>query len=190
MKLGVLGGSFDPIHLGHLRAAENAREALGLEQVRFVPAGEPPHKPKGGLSGAEDRLAMVRLATASNPAFAVSDLEVRRDGPSYTVETLLAIAAEPEGHEVFLIVGSDTLPEMESWREPQRIFELCTVAVAARPGALAGKAPVGARVVTVPGPELPLSATAVRQRAHEGRSVRYLVPDAVADYIETRRLYR
>jgi nicotinate-nucleotide adenylyltransferase len=190
MRLGLLGGSFDPIHFGHLRAAENAREALGLGQVRFIPAGEPPHKPKGGLSAAEDRLAMVRLATASNPAFTVSDLEVRRDGPSYTLHTLLAIAAEPEGHEIFLIVGSDTLSEMESWREPQRIFGLCTVAVAARPGARAGGPPAGARVVTVPGPELPLSATAVRERARGGGSVRYLVPDAVADYIETRRLYR
>jgi nicotinate-nucleotide adenylyltransferase len=190
VKLGVLGGSFDPIHFGHLRAAENAREALGLAQVRFVPAGEPPHKPKGGLSAAADRLAMVRLATASNPAFAVSELEVHRHGPSYTVETLLALAAEPEGHELFLIVGSDTLPEMASWREPRRIFELCRVAVADRPGADRGETPAGARVVSVPGPQLPLSATAVRQRVREGRSVRYLVPDAVADYIETRRLYR
>ncbi len=190
MRLGLLGGSFDPIHFGHLRVAENAREVLGLEEVRFIPAREPPHKPKGGLCAVEDRLAMVRLATASNPAFAVSDLEVRRDGPSYAVDTLLAIAAEPEGHELFLIVGSDTLPEIASWREPQRIFGLCTLAVAARPGAPVGEAPAGARVVTVPGPELPLSATAVRQRAREGRSVRYLVPDAVANYIETRRLYR
>jgi len=190
VKLGILGGSFDPIHLGHLRAAENAREALGLKEVRFIPAGEPPHKPKDALSAAEDRLAMVRLATASNPAFVVSDLEVRRAGPSYTVETLLAIAAEPESHELFLIVGSDTLPEIPSWREPQRIFSLCTVAVAVRPGARRGETPAGARVLEVPGPELPLSATFVRHCAREGRSVRYLVPDAVADYIETRRLYR
>ena len=133
---------------------------------------------------------MVRLATASNPAFAASDLEVQRKGPSYTVETLLAIAAEPEGHEVFLIVGSDTLPEMASWREPQRIFAMCTVAVVGRPGARLGPSPPGARVVAVPGPELPVSATDVRERAREGRSVRYLVPDAVADYIVTRRLYR
>jgi nicotinate-nucleotide adenylyltransferase len=91
---------------------------------------------------------------------------------------------------VFLIVGSDTLPEMASWREPRRIFELCTVAVAGRPGNGPGEAPAGARVVAVPGPELPLSASDVRQRAREGRSVRYLVPDAVADYIEARRLYR
>lgn len=91
---------------------------------------------------------------------------------------------------MFLIVGTDTLPEMESWREPRRIFELCTVAVATRPGAPLGLTPAGARVVAVPGPELPLSATAVRERARAGRSVRYLVPDAVADYIETRRLYR
>lgn len=190
MRLGLLGGSFDPIHFGHLRAAENAREELGLGEVVFVPAAEPPHKPKGDLSAAEDRLAMVRLAVAANPAFSVSDLEMLREGPSYTVDTLLAFERVRPDDELYLIVGSDTLPEMASWREPERIFSLCTVAVAERPGAEAAAAPPGARTVRVPGPELPLSATAVRRRAREGRSVRYLVPDAVADYLEQRRLYR
>jgi nicotinate-nucleotide adenylyltransferase len=190
VKVGVLGGSFDPIHFGHLRAAESAREALGLGLVLFIPAAEPPHKAKGELSAPEERLAMVRLAIRSNPAFGASDLEVRREGPSYTVDTLLALKSERTGDELFLIVGSDTLPEMASWREPQRLFALCTVAVVGRPGARALPGPAGARTVAVAGPELPLSATAVRERARAGQSVRYLVPDLVADYIEERRIYR
>lgn len=190
MRVGLLGGSFDPIHLGHLRAAENAREALGLETVLFVPAGLPPHKPARVLSPAADRLAMVVLATAGNPAFVASDAELRRPGPSYTVETLAELARDRPGDELFLIVGRDTLPEMATWREPQRLFSLCRVAVAGR-GGVEGTAlpPAGAQVVEVPGPELLLSATEVRQRVREGKSIRYLVADGVADYIAKRRLY-
>jgi nicotinate-nucleotide adenylyltransferase len=190
LRLGLLGGSFDPIHFGHLRAAENAREALALDEVLFIAAGDPPHKPEARLAPAADRLAMVALGTASNRAFSVSELEVARPGKSYTVDTLRSLRAERPGDELFLIVGGDTLPEMPSWREPQALFELCTVAVAGRPGSPAGPPPAGARVVGVPGPELPISATVVREQARAGRSVRYLVPDAVAEYIETRRLYR
>jgi nicotinate-nucleotide adenylyltransferase len=186
-----MGGTFDPIHLGHLRAAENAREALALERVLFVPAGLPPHKPAGALSSATDRFAMVALAAATHPLFVPADLEIRRDGPSYTAETLTELARERPEDELYLIVGADTLPEMSTWREPERVFSLCTVAVAARPGGNDGKgtAPAGARVVAVPGPGLGVSATTVRQRVREGQSVRYLVPDAVADYIAKRRLY-
>jgi nicotinate-nucleotide adenylyltransferase len=190
MKVGILGGSFDPIHFGHLRAAENAREALDLDLVLFVPAALPPHKAARDLAPAEDRLAMVRLAVASNGAFSPSELELRREGPSYTVDTVEALAQERPGDELFLVVGSDTLPEMGTWREPQRLFALCTVAVAPRPGTAAASAPAGARTRIVEGPELPVSATFVRERARAGRSVRYLVPDPVADYIEERRLYR
>jgi nicotinate-nucleotide adenylyltransferase len=190
-----MGGSFDPIHLGHLRAAENAREALSLEKVLFIPAGQPPHKPQGTVSSAVDRFSMVALGTAGHAVFVPDDLEIRRGGPSYTAETLDELAKGRPDAEIFLIVGADTLPEMKSWREPERIFALCTVAVASRPSdggggpAHGGEAPNGARVVAVPGPGLPLSATAVRQRVREGRSVRYLVPDPVADYIAKRRLY-
>ena len=190
MRVGLMGGTFDPIHLGHLRAAENVREALSLELVLFVPAAEPPHKPTFSLSPARDRLAMVALATADNRSFVASDLELRRSGPSYTVDTLAELARERRGDEMFLIVGSDTLGEMATWHEPERIFALCTIAVADRPGAedTAASLPT-ALVARVSGPGLFLSASEVRRRVREGRSVRYLIPDTVAAYIASRGLY-
>jgi nicotinate-nucleotide adenylyltransferase len=190
-----MGGTFDPIHLGHLRAAESARESLGLDRVAFVPAHVPPHRPGPGSSPL-DRYAMVCLATAGHPGFVASDLELRRDGPSYTVDTLTGLLAEQPGATIVLIVGSDTFPEMATWREPQRIFALCSLAVVPRPGA---GLPAPAELVPelraaplriVPGPGLPISATEVRRRVQEGFSVRYLVPDGVAEYIDKRGLYR
>ena len=190
MRVGVMGGSFDPIHLGHLRAAENAREALPLDLVLFVPAAEPPHKPTFTLSPARDRLAMVELAIAGNPSFVSSDLELRRSGPSYTVDTLAELARERRGDELFLLVGSDTLGEMATWREPERIFALSTIAVLDRPGAEAAPSPLpSARVVRVSGPGLFLSASEVRRRVREGLSIRYLLPDTVAAYIAAHGLY-
>jgi nicotinate-nucleotide adenylyltransferase len=194
VKIGLLGGTFDPIHLGHLRAAENAREALGLERVAFVPAGQPPHRARPA-SPALDRFAMVSLATAGHPAFVAWDVELRRDGPSYTVDTVSRVLDERPSDVVVVIVGADTYPEMATWREPERLFALCTVAVVARPGESATGSPLrapfpGARgVESVPGPALPVSSTEIRQRVRDGRSVRYLVPDAVADYIAKRGLY-
>jgi nicotinate-nucleotide adenylyltransferase len=189
----VLGGTFDPIHLGHLRAAENAREALELDEVLFVPAGNPPHR-EAPLSSALDRFAMVALATAPHPSFAPSDVEVARAGPSYTADTLDALRAGRPGDALYLIVGGDTFPEMATWRDPERLFGSCTVVVAERPGADASAAlpapRAGARVERVASPGLDISSTDVRRRVREGRSVRYLVPDAVADYIAKRGLYR
>jgi nicotinate-nucleotide adenylyltransferase len=191
LRRGVLGGTFDPIHLGHLRAAENAREALALDEVVFVPAGSPPHRSQP-LSSSLDRFAMVAVATAAHPAFVPCDLELSREGPSYTADTLAALRRDRPTDALFLIVGSDTFPEMQTWKDPERLFALCTVAVADRPGM--GDAP-GARsgssvaVERVPGPGLPISATEVRRRVREGKSVRYLVPEAVADYIVKRGLY-
>jgi nicotinate-nucleotide adenylyltransferase len=190
MRVGLMGGSFDPIHLGHLRAAENARETLSLTEVLFVPAAAPPHKPTEILSPAKDRLAMVALATADNPAFVASDLELRRTGPSYTVDTLEVLTRERQGDELFLIVGSDTLGEMSTWREPDRIFSLSKVAVAERPGTPSPAAALHSeRVVRVNGPGLFLSASEVRRRVREGLSIRYLLPDTVAEYIHTNGLY-
>jgi nicotinate-nucleotide adenylyltransferase len=195
VKIGLLGGTFDPIHLGHLRAAESAREALGLARVAFVPAGLPPHRARPA-SPALDRFAMVALATAAHPDFVAWDLELGRDGPSYTVDTVSRVLDESPSDQVVGIVGADTYPEMATWREPERLFALCTVAVVARPGEATGngaplRAPYpGARgVASVSGPGLPISSTEIRQRVREGRSVRYLVPDAVADYIAKRGLY-
>jgi nicotinate-nucleotide adenylyltransferase len=187
-----MGGTFDPIHLGHLRAAESVREALRLDEVAFVPSGVPPHRP-GPHSSALDRYAMVSLATAGNRAFVACDAELRRQGASYTVDTVAALRAERPGAELVLILGSDAFAEIASWKDPERLFGLCSLAVVSRPGegaappALAGSS---GRVEHVAGPGLAVSATAVRRRVSEGLSVRYLVPDAVAEYITKRGLYR
>lgn len=189
MRLGLLGGTFDPIHLGHLRAAEAAREALALDAVWFVPAGVPPHRALPAAP-ALDRYAMVALATSDNADFAASDVEIRRSGPSYTVETLEAIRAEHPGSELVLVVGADTFAEMGSWREPERLRALCQVAVVGRAGAgpPPGEGEPGVRAVAASG--LPIAASEVRALLRQRRSVRYLVPPAVADYIEKRALYR
>jgi nicotinate-nucleotide adenylyltransferase len=194
VRLGVFGGTFDPIHFGHLRAAENALECLELDRIAFVPAGTPPHRPEP-LSSALDRYAMTALATAGHPRFAVSDVEIRRQGPSYTVDTVASLRGDSPDDQVFVIVGSDTYPEMATWKDRDRLLALCTVAVVARPGegAAAGDAAPAAAssgVARVQGPGLAISASAIRRRVGQRRSVRYLVPDAVADYISKRALYR
>lgn len=182
-----MGGTFDPIHLGHLRAAETAREALGLDQVLFVPAGQPPHREQPQASP-QDRLAMVGLAAAEHDRFVASDVELRRDGPSFTVDTLGALRSDHPGDELVLIVGSDTFPEMRGWRDAERVFALSAVAVVTRPGAAA--TPATERVSCVAGPALPVSSSAIRELLRQRKSVRYLVPLPVADYIEQRGLYR
>ncbi|HYU43301.1 MAG TPA: nicotinate-nucleotide adenylyltransferase [Vicinamibacteria bacterium] len=191
MKLGLLGGMFDPIHIGHLRAAEIVREALALDEVVFVPAGRPPHRGQPAAAGL-DRYAMVALATAAERAFVPSDVELAREGPSYTVETVALIRKQRPGVDVVLIVGSDNLPMIADWREPERLLELCTVAVVERPGSI--PAPAGTlpaeRVHRVEGTALPIASRDLRERIRAGRSVRHLVPSGVADYIEKRGLYR
>ena len=191
MKLGLLGGMFDPIHIGHLRAAEIVREALALDEVVFVPAGRPPHRGQPAAAGL-DRYAMVALATAAERAFVPSDVELAREGPSYTVETVALIRKQRPGVDVVLIVGSDNLPMIADWREPERLLELCTVAVVERPGSI--PAPAGTlpaeRVHRVEGTALPIASRDLRERIRAGRSVRHLVPGGVADYIEKRGLYR
>jgi nicotinate-nucleotide adenylyltransferase len=188
VKLGLFGGTFDPIHLGHLRAAETAREAAGLDQVAFVPAARSPFK-GDPVSAALDRYAMVALATAGHDAFVPSDLEIAREAPSYTVDTVRALRAARPQDLLFLIVGSDSVAELPSWRESARIFAECTVVVVARPGEAAPPG-TAADVMWVEGPGLPVSATDVRRRVRDGRSIRFLVPDPVADYVAKRGLYR
>lgn len=192
MRIGLFGGTFDPLHLGHLRAAETAREALALDLVAFVPSGVPPHR-AAPLSPAADRLEMTRLATSAHGRFEAWDVEVRRGGRSYTVETVATLQQERPGDSFVLLVGADTWPEMPSWREPERLFSLVEVAVAERPGAplpLVDRPFAGALAVhTVRGPSLAISATAIRERVRQGHSVRFLVPDPVAEYILSRRLY-
>lgn len=187
MKVGFLGGTFDPIHLGHLRAAETAREGLGLERVAFVPAGVPPHR-GAPLASALDRYAMTALATACQPAFVASDMELRREGPSYTVDTLRAWRCARPHDELVLLLGSDAFADMSGWREVEALRSLCEVAVLARPGD--ARETGDATTLRVVGPALDLSSSEIRSRLAEGRSVRYLVPEAVADYITKRGLYR
>jgi nicotinate-nucleotide adenylyltransferase len=192
VRIGLYGGTFDPVHLGHLRAAENAREGMGLDLVAFLPSAVPPHR-NAPPSTAADRLTMTRLATESQPQFETWDAELRRPGPSYTVETVACLLRERPGDSFVLVVGADTWPEIPTWREPERLLSLVEVAVVDRPG-YPGPGPqppfAGARGVThVEGPSLPISATAIRERARRGQSVRFLVPDAVAEYIVKRRLY-
>jgi nicotinate-nucleotide adenylyltransferase len=193
VRIGLYGGTFDPIHFGHLRAAENAREELALDLVAFVPAAVPPHR-GAPLSLASDRLAMVQLATTPYAEFEAWDHELRRAGPSYTIETVAALVEAHAADSFVLVVGADTWPEIPSWREPERLLGLVEVAVVDRPGfAPAPLTPPfpGARGARrVGGLGLPLSASAIREHARTGRSVRFLVPDPVADYIGERGLYR
>jgi nicotinate-nucleotide adenylyltransferase len=195
-SVGIFGGTFDPIHHGHLAIAEEAREALGLEVVRFVPAAVSPFKPDRAVTDAGHRLAMVEAAIAGNPAFEASRVELDRPGPSYTVETLEAGAAAGDT-DAWLIVSSEALAGFPRWREPDRILELARLAVVPRGGfEPLGETWVGSqfpgredRFAFLPGPLLPISGSVVRRRAAAGRSVRYLVPEAVAAYIARNRLY-
>jgi nicotinate-nucleotide adenylyltransferase len=193
--IGVLGGTFDPIHIAHLAIAEEAREALGLEKVLFVPAAMPPHKVDRPVSDPAHRLAMLELAIADNPAFEVSRIELDRSGPSYTVDTLEALASGPA--DPVLIMSAEAFRDLRTWRRPERILELARIAVVPRDGFpdanrafLAEHFPgFEDRAVFLPGPRLRLSASELRDRAANGRSLRYLVPDAVAAYIGDHALY-
>ena len=200
-SFGVFGGTFDPIHYAHLAVAQEAAETLGLERVLFVPAGQPPHKPDQSITSGSHRLAMVELAIAGNDRFAVDRVELDRDGPSYTVDTLEALRASrsPAGGspEPTLILSAEAFLGLATWREPHRILELARLAVAPRDGYPdAGPAFVADhfpdmvdRVVFLDGPRMRLSASELRRRASAGRSLRYLVPDAVARYIDDHDLY-
>jgi nicotinate-nucleotide adenylyltransferase len=200
LRLGVLGGTFDPPHVGHLILAEEARLALSLDQVLFVPAGAPWRKARRELSLREDRLAMVQLAVGDRPHFAVSILEIEREGPSYTAETLTALRNQfGLEAELFFIMGADSLTDFPHWRQPQRILELARLAVAERPDledagfgeALADELATAmrARVVWLRMPRVDIGSTAVRDRVRQGLSIRNWVPSAVEDYIRQHGLY-
>jgi len=198
LRLGVLGGTFDPPHMGHLILAEEARFALGLEQVLFEPAGNPWRKAGHELSPREDRLAMVRLAVGGNPHFAASTLEIEREGPSYTAETLAALREQlTADSEIFLILGQDSLADLANWWQPQRIISLARLAVAARTAwepaqadALEREVPgISQRLVWLDMPRIDISSTAVRERVRRGLSIRYWVPPAVEEYIRQHGLY-
>ena len=200
-SVGVMGGTFDPIHVGHLAVAEEARESLGLERILFVPAGVPPHKPEGADAPVEDRLAMVELAIAGNPAFVLSRVDVDREGPSYTADTmaLLAASARDRGAtpDLTLVMSAETLAGLPDWRDPARLLGLCRVAVVPReaypapdPDWLGRHFPgLEDRFDLLDGPRLGISSTEIRERVAAARSIRYLVPEAVERHIADHALY-
>ena len=194
-RVGMMGGTFDPIHVGHLAIADDVREALDLERILFVPAGHPPHKPADAVTPVEHRLAMVEAAIADNPSFELSRVEVDRPGPSYTVDTVESLA---ETVDVTVILSVETFLELPSWHEPDRLFAPARVAVVPREGYAApdpawlSRAFPGRedRVRYVEAPHLGVSSTGIRARIAAGRSIRYLVPPAVAAYVDAHGLYR
>ena len=185
--VGLFGGSFDPIHHGHLIVASAVAEALGLDELRFMPANQQPLKAAEHHSPAADRVAMVELAIAGAAGFALERTELERPGPSYTVDTLRILRAREPDTQFVVLLGADAAAELPRWREPEALLQLARVAVMTRPGAPAIQGPAIWRVVPVPAIEI--SATAVRERVRTGRPVRYWVPDPVADYIAMHRLY-
>ena len=186
MRLGVYGGAFDPPHLGHLVAASDACQVLALDRLLWIPSAVHPLKAVG--TAAALRLEMVRAAVAGDPRFAADDLELRRTGPSYTVDTLRALRAREPDAALFFLTGADNLAELPRWREPEEIARLATLAVVSRAGdALPADAPYPAVAVTVT--RVDVSSTEVRRRVAAGESIRYLVPDAVRAIIERERLY-
>jgi nicotinate-nucleotide adenylyltransferase len=195
-RTGILGGTFDPVHLGHLLIAEQARDQLNLDAVLFVPAGRPPHKSSLGITDASTRCEMVDLAVVGNPAFQLSTSDLDLAEPSYTFELLERMAADRQHGQLFFIMGEDSLNEFGSWVNPRRIIELATLAVARRP-----LLPSATRSVPdVPGldrrlewivsPQCDISSSDIRQRVQTGETIRYMVPDAVRVYIETNDVYR
>ena len=196
MRIGVLGGTFDPVHVGHLILGEVARQEITLDRVIFVPTGQPWRKVGREITAGADRLQMLRLATAGNPAFQVSSVEIERPGPSYTEVTLAALQGENPGAELVFILGRDALTDFPHWHDPQRIAELAALAVAERDDtALGGEeeadlSRLHVRLCRLHMARVGITATAIRENVRDGRSIRYLVPDAVAGYIEERGLYR
>jgi len=197
VDIGVLGGTFDPVHIAHLVIAQEAHSQLRLERVLFAPARQPWHKPKREPSPIDDRVALVRLAIAGDSRFELSLADAEREGPTYTVDTLRRLGERFPEARLYFIVGGDSLVELPTWREPQRIVRMCRLAVALRPGqtvdldALEREVPgVSAAVVLLDVPQMGVSSSDIRRRVAEGRPIRYLAPERVEAYIRERGLYR
>ena len=193
-RIGVMGGTFDPVHHGHLVAASEVQAWFGLDEVVFVPTGEPYQKADRSVSAAEHRYLMTVIATASNPRFTVSRVDIDREGPTYTVDTLTDLAAVYPGAELFFITGADALPEILKWRSPEEMFELAEFVGCTRPGYLVDDVSLEGmpkdRVTLVEIPALAISSTDCRARTARGEPVWYLVPDGVVQYISKHELYR
>lgn len=196
-RIGILGGTFDPPHIGHLLLGEIARQQLALERILFVPAGQPPHKSNDPVSEAHHRLAMARLAINDNPDFAVDTIDIDRPAPHYTATLFPLLQKKYARAKLWLLIGSDSLRDLPSWHRPELIVQQWRLATLPRPGATADLAIVAAAVPGVrevvdwlQGPSVDVSSTVIRNWARQNRSLRYLVPDTVAQYIRTNMLYR
>jgi nicotinate-nucleotide adenylyltransferase len=196
-RLGILGGTFDPPHSGHLILAEYAWDALGLSQVLFVPAADPPHKQQEDKQPVNHRLAMLELALAGNDHFNISHVDIDRPGPHYSVDMLAILQEQYPEHELYFVMGSDSLRNLTRWHQPETLIQRCRLAVMRRPGdyiqlnmheaALSGLAE---RVVMVDAPLIGISSSQIVERLQQGRSVRYLLPEPVLEYIDEHHLYR
>jgi nicotinate-nucleotide adenylyltransferase len=197
-RLGILGGTFDPPHIGHLWLATVAADELDLAKVLLVPAANPPHKRRRAISHAADRVLMTRLAVANDPRLDVSPVELEREGPSYTVDTLTELGRRHPDADLVLVLAADSLAQIDTWREPDRLLELASWAVGPRPGAplptraelVARWGRAASRIHLLGGPALEVSASQIRRRVAAGRAIRYLVPRAVEELIVDRQLYR
>ncbi|MFA0756452.1 MAG: hypothetical protein YPKNTGVA_001973 [Candidatus Fervidibacter sp.] len=190
-----MGGTFDPIHYGHLVAAEEARHRFGLACVMFVPCGQPPHKKTYAVTPAEHRYAMTLLATASNPHFVVSRLEIDRPGPSYSVDTVRLLRQQFPDAELFFITGADAVLEILTWKDSDELIGLCRFIAVTRPGydlQQLERLPAHylERIMPLAIPGVDISSTLIRERVRRGEPIRYLTPDAVCDYIAKHGLYR
>jgi nicotinate-nucleotide adenylyltransferase len=198
MRIGVLGGTFDPVHLGHIKMAEEARDALGLAEVIIVPAGQPMSKSTHRVTPAEQRIEMLRLAIAGKPRMKVSYMEIERPGSSYTVDTVEALKKRYGGKaEIYFILGWDSLEQLAEWREPGRIIEMCFLVAVPRPGftrpnlaALEKDIPgISKKVIFMEKPRLDISATVIREKVARHEAIDHLVPGLVAEYIKKHKLY-
>lgn len=198
MKIGILGATFDPVHRGHLAIAAEVKRSLGLAEVLFVPAGQPQLKQNITITPAKHRVEMVRLAIAGRPEYKVSEIEIERTGPSYTVATLTELRRIYAGKdEIYFILGWDSLAKFPEWRQPSRIIGMCLLVVVPRPGwpppdvtTLEKAVPrISKRLILLEGPQVDISSTAIREMVAGGKAIADLVPAAVADYIKKHKLY-
>ena len=197
-RIGIMGGTFDPIHMGHLITAEIVRVSAALDEIIFIPAARPPHKDGTRAASIADRFAMTACAIQDNPNFSLSDMELRREGPSYTVDTIAALHDQFDGAALFFITGADAMNDLYRWHEPHRLLQSCQFIVATRQGTpldetlLAEQFTAEERrhIHVVPTPHLEISSTMIRARVRAGKSIRHLVPRAVEEYIVGRGLYR
>lgn len=196
-RIGILGGTFDPPHTGHLILAQHAVDAIGLSRLLFVPAANPPHKQQETKTPVEHRLAMLDCATADNPQFGISRVDVDRTGPHYSVDMVRLLQEQYPQAELYFVMGGDSLRDLPKWNRPQELIQLCRIAVMRRPQSVISRdmhhdtlPELADRLTIVDSPLIDISSTAIVARCAAGYSIRYLVPDAVIAYIKQHQLYR